>query len=569
MYAHFFGLKQEPFSIAPDPRYLFMSERHREALAHLLYGLNGGGGFVLLTGEIGAGKTTVCRCFLEKIPKRCNVAYIFNPKLTALELLRAICEEFRITVPEPVLHPTVSDYLRVINEFLIRTHSVGQNNVLIIDEAQNLSADVLEQLRLLTNLETNKRKLLQIILIGQPELRDLLAQPELEQLAQRIIARFHLEALTAEETSRYIRHRMLVAGMKESLPFDGRARRRIHELTRGVPRRINLLCDRSLLGAYANGQTKVDRRTVNQAAQEVFYTSPSQGLVWRRMKSWWAWSALLLGMLLMLMAGAGSLVGMKFAAQSANSLDAAAQGEPQGSAIARLPEPDMAAFGPPAAEGALPHEQGHPPFLTSDFGMFSTVWRSEDEAWRALAALWGVSVPSDQDPCRFTARSQVQCHHGSTTLTQVRRLDRPVIVRLRDSSDRPVQALLMGLGNHSATLRMGGQTQTVSLVSLAALWRGEFATLWRTPPGFTPRFKEGQAGVVVDYLAAQLAVYLGEPSPTRKATLDGVLRSKLSTFQIAQGLTPDGIPGPTTFMHLNLVAGVDEPRLMRPAIEIP
>jgi general secretion pathway protein A len=194
MYAHFFGLKQEPFSIAPDPRYLFMSERHREALAHLLYGLNGGGGFVLLTGEIGAGKTTVCRCFLEKIPKRCNVAYIFNPKLTALELLRAICEEFRITVPEPVLHPTVSDYLRVINEFLIRTHSVGQNNVLIIDEAQNLSADVLEQLRLLTNLETNKRKLLQIILIGQPELRDLLAQPELEQLAQRIIARFHLEA---------------------------------------------------------------------------------------------------------------------------------------------------------------------------------------------------------------------------------------------------------------------------------------------------------------------------------------------------------------------------------------
>ena len=567
MYAHFFGLKQEPFSIAPDPRYLFMSERHREALAHLLYGLNGGGGFVLLTGEIGAGKTTVCRCFLEKIPKRCNVAYIFNPKLTALELLKAVCEEFRITVPEPALHLTVSDYLRVINEFLIRTHSVGQNNVLIIDEAQNLSADVLEQLRLLTNLETNERKLLQIILIGQPELRDLLAQPELEQLAQRIIARFHLEALTAEETSLYIRHRMLVAGMKESLPFDARAQRRIHELTRGVPRRINLLCDRSLLGAYANGQTKVDQRTVNQAAQEVFYTSPSQRPVWRMMKSWWAWSALLLGMLLM--AGAGSLVGMKFAAHPANSLDAAAQGEPQRSAIAQLPEPDLAVFGPPAAEGAVAHEQRRPPFLTSDFGMFSTVWRSEDEAWRALAALWGVSVPSDQAPCLFTARSQVQCHHGSTTLTQIRRLDRPVIVRLRDSSDRPVHALLMGLGNHSATLRMGGQTQTVSLVSLAALWRGEFATLWRTPPGFTPRFKEGQAGVVVDYLAAQLAAYLGEPSPTRKATLDGALRSKLSTFQIAQGLTPDGIPGPTTFMHLNLVAGVDEPRLMRPAIEIP
>ena len=218
MYAKFFGLRHEPFSIAPDPRYLYMSERHREALAHLLYGLNGGGGFVLLSGEIGAGKTTVCRCFLEKIPKRCNVAYIFNPKLTVEELLKTICDEFRI----PVHHDgpgvaTIKDYLDPLNEFLLKTHAVGQNNVLIIDEAQNLSADVLEQLRLLTNLETSERKLLQIILIGQPELRDMLARPELEQLAQRVIARFHLEALSEEETGRYIRHRLMVAGMKKAL----------------------------------------------------------------------------------------------------------------------------------------------------------------------------------------------------------------------------------------------------------------------------------------------------------------------------------------------------------------
>ncbi|HEX3139405.1 MAG TPA: AAA family ATPase, partial [Rhizobacter sp.] len=196
MYAKFFGLRQEPFSIAPDPRYLFMSERHREALAHLLYGLRGGGGFVLLTGEIGAGKTTVCRCFLEQIPKRCNFAYIFNPKLTVIELLKTVCEEFGIVV-DPA-HPhgeTVKEYLDPINEFLLKTHAVGQNNVLIIDEAQNLSSEVLEQLRLLTNLETNERKLLQIILIGQPELRDSLARPELEQLAQRVIARYHLQSL--------------------------------------------------------------------------------------------------------------------------------------------------------------------------------------------------------------------------------------------------------------------------------------------------------------------------------------------------------------------------------------
>jgi len=197
MYAKFFGLKQEPFSIAPDPRYLFMSERHREALAHLLYGVRGGGGFVLLTGEIGAGKTTVCRCFLEQIPKRCNVAYIFNPKLTVIELLKTVCDEFRIPLdPDRHRSETVKEYLDPINEFLLKTHAVGQNNVLIIDEAQNLSSDVLEQLRLLTNLETSERKLLQIILIGQPELRDMLARPELEQLAQRVTARYHLKALS-------------------------------------------------------------------------------------------------------------------------------------------------------------------------------------------------------------------------------------------------------------------------------------------------------------------------------------------------------------------------------------
>jgi general secretion pathway protein A len=288
MYAQFFGLKQEPFSIAPDPRYLFMSERHREALAHLLYGLSGGGGFVLLTGEIGAGKTTVCRCFLEQVPKRCNVAYIFNPKLTVTELLKSVCDEFH--VPAPAREPgtaTVKDFLDPINEYLLRTHAVGQNNVLIIDEAQNLSADVLEQLRLLTNLETSERKLLQIILIGQPELREMLARPELEQLAQRVIARFHLGALSETETAQYIRHRMAIAGMNAPLPFDRPARQRIHEWSRGVPRRINLLCDRALLGAYSAGKSRINVEIVDQAAAEVFDKPPAHRLV-----RWWARLAL-------------------------------------------------------------------------------------------------------------------------------------------------------------------------------------------------------------------------------------------------------------------------------------
>jgi general secretion pathway protein A len=270
MYAQFFGLAQAPFSIAPDPRYLFMSERHREALAHLLYGVRGGG-FVLLTGEIGAGKTTVCRCFLERIPKRCNVAYIFNPKLTVEELLRTICEEFQV----PIEHlgagaATLKDHVDALNAFLLRMHSIGRNNVLIIDEAQNLSPDVLEQLRLLTNLETHERKLLQIILIGQPELRRMLRRPDLEQLAQRVIARYHLRALDMKETAAYVRHRMSVAGLTTPLPFDRGALKRIHQLSRGVPRRINLLCDRALLGAFATSQARVDVRIVERAAREVF-----------------------------------------------------------------------------------------------------------------------------------------------------------------------------------------------------------------------------------------------------------------------------------------------------------
>ena len=270
MYAKFFGLQREPFSIAPDPRYLFPSERHREALAHLLYGLRGGGGFVLLTGEIGAGKTTVCRAFLEKVPRRCNVAYIFNPTQTAEELLGSICAEFRIPSERVAgsAAPTAKQHVDALNEFLLRTHAVGQNNVLVIDEAQLLSATVLEQLRLLTNLETSERKLLQIVLIGQPELREMLARPELEQFAQRVIARYHLDPLSADETTQYVRHRLGVAGLTDDLPFDAAALARIHALTRGVPRRINLLCDRALLGAYAGGRKSVDVATVERAAAE-------------------------------------------------------------------------------------------------------------------------------------------------------------------------------------------------------------------------------------------------------------------------------------------------------------
>ncbi len=326
LYQSYFKLQRAPFSIAPDPRALFQSERHREALAHLVFGVQGGaGGFVLLTGEIGAGKTTVSRAFLEQLPAHCLVAWILNPRQSPSELLASICEEFGAPVGplhsvagpsdapqpaglavdadshgsaaevateedilrlDPVLHHSTKRYVDALSRFLLARHARGFQSVLIIDEAQNLSVDVLEQLRLLTNLETHERKLLQIVLIGQPELRTMLAEPSMEQLAQRIIARYHLGPLDETEVVQYVRHRLEVAGLQGPLPFHPKALTRIHRLTRGIPRRINLLCDRALLGAYAQGQGMIDDRLVDQAQAEVSGVAPAGRWAWLDPRRW-------------------------------------------------------------------------------------------------------------------------------------------------------------------------------------------------------------------------------------------------------------------------------------------
>jgi general secretion pathway protein A len=349
MYTKTFGLTQDPFSIAPDPRFLFMSERHREALAHLLYGVAGqngaaggtGGGFVLLTGDIGTGKTTICRCFLEQIPAGCHVAYIFNPKLSVIELLQSICEEFHVNVaPGAAQTHTAKAYIDALNAFLLQSHAAGQSCVLIIDEAQNLSGDVLEQLRLLTNLETNERKLLQIVLIGQPELRSMLAAPELEQLAQRVIARFHLEALNAAETLHYIAHRLGVAGHTGALPLDAKALARIHQLARGVPRRINLLSGRALLGAWTNGQQRVDTAVVNKAAAEVFGPDGSQAAPWAAPRA----AAMLLGLAILATVAVLGFLLWPQATESPHAVKAALP--PPLARIERAPLPDAASSEP-------------------------------------------------------------------------------------------------------------------------------------------------------------------------------------------------------------------------------
>lgn len=521
MYAAFFGLEHLPFSIAPDPRYLFLSERHREALAHLLYGLSGGGGFVMLTGEVGTGKTTVCRCFLQQIPEDCTAAYIFNPKLSAQELLATICDEFGVAHPasDPA-HPSIKECVDPLNAWLLARHAAGRNCVLIIDEAQSLSGDVLEQLRLLTNLETNEKKLLQIVLIGQPELRTLVARPELTQLAQRVIARYHLGPLTARETVQYIAHRMGVAGWQGPLPFAPRALARIHALSGGVPRRINLLCDRTLLAAYAAGRREMDAAMVNRTAREVFGAGGSCAPARPR------WPVALVGVVV----GAGLVVAVLVLT-----------GRLQVQTMLRTASAPLQALAPePATLAELLARQP----------------TDESGAWQRLARLWGAGVVAGSTPCESPLPAGLQCWSArGATETLLRQIDRPVLLRLRGPDQAPAAVLLLALdGPHAQVQGAQGGPIRVPWSEVARLWTGTLATLWRAPEGLVV-----QAGVAAsDAGGAWLARQLDRAGIAPAATL----RARVQQLQRDQGLAADGQAGPLTLMRLNRLLQTDEPHLL-------
>jgi general secretion pathway protein A len=545
MYTQFFNLKQAPFSIAPDPRYLFMSERHREALAHLLYGVGGGGGFVLLTGEIGAGKTTVCRCFMEQIPPNCKLAYIFNPKLSVEELLLSICDEFGIALAPPGAGGvSVKRYVDAINGYLLDSHAHAKNNVLVIDEAQNLSAEVLEQLRLLTNLETNERKLLQIILIGQPELRAMLARPELEQLAQRVIARYHLGSLAPAETGSYIAHRLAVAGATALAPFPRPVLQQIHALSKGVPRRINLLCDRALLGAYVENSPEVTRAIVRRAAAEVFAESDAPAASAGR-----HWPYLAAGVL----AGAviSAALAWRLLPRSAPVLAGAAgvAAAPANTGAPRKPAAGVPTPGPaPAAPAAAP-------LATAD----------GKAALGELAALWG--KPLDKpwpggEPCQAAARLDLRCHQAKGGLSELRRLDRPAVLTLRADPGTVSYALLTRLDDSTATLVLGAKTQVIGVAALNARFDGQFTTIWRVPRSFRDEVAGTDRGPDVDWIAARLAQLYGLEAPPENQPLDGEMLRRLRQFQTSQQIKADGVAGPHTLIRLNQAVRANEPRLL-------
>lgn len=354
MYNHFFGLTSSPFAIAPDPNYLYMSPQHRDALAHLIYGIQANGGFVMLTGDIGTGKTTLCRCMLNHTSDDTDVAFILNPTLNSEELLASICDELHIDYDKH--HLSIKFLSDAIYHHLLKSHAAGRNTVLIIDEAQNLSPDVLEQMRLLTNLETNEKKLLQIVMFGQPELRQLIERSELKQLAQRITARFHLSPLKLIETQHYINHRMAVAGHKQIAhkpdPIPNELLAQIHHLSGGVPRLINIICDRALLGAYASNEPSINSDTLYQAASEVFGKDPKP---LQQTRSYFRHMTAILGVIFiaLLLYRIYPTIDNWIASSSPSLI--ASSAEPLSSHLSK-PEPDLEAAPPPHAEKKIASE---------------------------------------------------------------------------------------------------------------------------------------------------------------------------------------------------------------------
>jgi general secretion pathway protein A len=610
MYPKYFGLTESGFSITPDPQYLFLSDQHREALVHLQFGAGEDGGFVLLTGEVGTGKTTVCRAFLEQIPERVDLALIFNPALSSRELLQAVCSEFRI--PVALESSSSRQLVSALNEYLLRAHAAGRRPLLMIDEAQNLSPEVLEQVRLLTNLETDKHKLLQIFLVGQPELRELLQQRGLRQLAQRITARYHLGPLKRRETRAYVRHRLRVAGAEREL-FTGPALRLVHRRTGGVPRLINILCERALLGAYATGRQQATWSIVARAARELAGNSgrrspPPDGLA--RLGAWAlaAFVALSLGF-------AGYWLGSTESTNPVVALSQPTPGRPEIVPIspiyASAVEPLDAVVPPEAAEPLLPHktepayppvfemavsaaavqpvsemaqsespklaadqpEAARPPVLTppeADSGRSQSAdspavadpeWREfraqalglplagRKLAMQRLMTRWGIvfSERDLRDPCEVAEMDLAACLVRRAGWTRLLEFNRPALLRLDGGRNQALYALLIGFRGDAALIDLGDREQLLPLEQLDRYWSGDFILLWRIPPGGERLVNERASSRSRKWLAEQLAPLVGG---ARDADLGALVRR----FQQQQGLQVDGVAGPETMIRLNALS---------------
>lgn len=563
MYNDYFGFKDSPFSIAPNPQFLYMSERHREALAHLLYGIKSDGGFILLTGEVGTGKTTVCRCLLGQVPEDVDTAFVLNPKLTAIELLATVCDDLGIEYPHDASIKVLVDRL---NQFLLSSWEQGRRTVLIIDEAQNLDVDVLEQLRLLTNLETNERKLLQIILLGQPELLDILDREEMRQLSQRVTARFHLSALTQDEVGSYIIHRLEVAGARGEL-FPTHSIRRIYDLSGGIPRLINLICDRSLLGAYAENQAQVDRKIVDKAAREILgdrHRPPGRSKV-PMLATAAVLAAVIVGVVFYLDQYRSELLvavtptPVEGPAPQAEPVEAS-DDPPIETEPSPAPAPVEEAIEEPVAVASVLPAEPEPDPLDALIDVEGEA--SLDAAMAVLFNTWQTPLPaSESPPCDLAPGFGLRCLSQLGSLRDIRHLDRPAAIRLEIASLEH-HVVITSISDGIVTVSSASGDYRLAERDVIRTWDGNFTILWQVPPEYRT-VKLGDTGATVDWLHRQLSIAQATGAETAivGGTFDEALERRVKQFQISQGLKPDGIAGTITWIHLNSAVGANVPHL--------
>ncbi|PJG58079.1 AAA family ATPase [Aeromonas cavernicola] len=495
-----------------------MSERHAEALAHLNYGLQDGGGFVLLTGEVGTGKTTVSRCLLQQLPVDTQIAYILNPSLTERDLLAAICDEFELSYPVEAGIKLLFDRIR---DHLLANLAAGKRSVVLVDEAQHLLPSVLEQLRLLTNLETDDKKLLQVVLIGQPELQHMLRQPLLRQLAQRITARYHLLPLTKYDIDAYVRFRLQVGGCVQPI-FTAKAIATLHRLSGGIPRLINLICDRALLGAFARGSYKIVHRDINQSAFEVagirdegsWLSTLSIAVVGAVLVAagWWGWQ----------------YVGV-------------------------FPARPVVKVEVPVTIDETPEQREQ---------LTDAINQSIDpaSAMQNLYKVWGYDTTFEEATCDNAPRAGLRCQEGEATLTDIENWQYPVQVSLTDETGGLYYATLVTLGPAKASLLIGEQSWQVERQWLSDHWGGSYTLLWRMPKGNLSLISSNASLAQLQWLDNALSRALQQPD-RKIRRFDEILKNKLQQFQREQGLTPDGIAGSQTLLRLNALSGEPMPRL--------
>lgn len=528
MYTSFFGLGEKPFAITPDPRYLFMSERHAEALAHLLYGITEAGGFIQLTGEVGTGKTTIVRSLLERMPGHADVAVILNPQLTPVEFVLTICEELGIFMRDEDA-TSIKDLVDLLNRRLLEAHAKGRRIVVIVDEAQNLMPATLEQVRLLTNLETASQKLLQIILIGQPELREVLDRVELRQLAQRITGRYHLAPLSRTESASYVNHRLKVAGANGEI-FSSSALREVHRLTGGIPRIINVVCDRALLGAFTQEQHRIGPGMIREAASEVYGRSFNP-----------PWMKLLVG----------SAAGVAVLGLGLSLWQLTRTAESEGPAAATpavvVPEPAPVQLAQVTPVALPPRAQDVADVLAEKVGMTNT-----ESAFGQLFTLWGAKfTPRAGRPCDQALKQGLECVYQQGSWGQLRTLNRPAILTLIDDEGNAHQLVVSGLVNDTAKINLPDETKLVSIASLSRLWFGDYLVLWR-PQVASPRsLSAGMQGDGVRWLRTKLNTVAGKTDAPASDFYDEDLVKMVEDFQRQNRLNVDGIAGVQTQIVLD------------------